>query len=1416
MQTYHLIRLVKSPVQSLTNSSVTIHSRSLPLLFAVLGTLLFLLSFNHSTGQAKQSSTPVGGIIDTNTTWTKLSSPYVLSSTVTIAENIVLTIEPGTVIKASDRQKILLESQATLNAVGTAGEPIVFTSLKDDEFAGDTNGDGTASVPTWGDWTGIEGRKLFSSSGPAGALNLEHVIFRYSQEGILAGGNLTLHDSTIELTRLDGVTVRPAADTSPEVSIQRTTFRGNGRNSANYDELLINGQPAQLLIQDNTFETVDTFSYALYLTGVSVAEIRDNTVTQNGSQSAIFLENTTEQVILADNTLTKTGALQYSGIVVRDGTPTLTDNRITGFGAAVTIDGGYPQMVPTYSGNNFVGNLLQGIGVSGSIVSGTWTDVGGLTHFLHDDATVQEGATLTIPAGTVIKSFGDSLRVGARATLNAIGTETEPIIFTSGADDEFGGDSNSDDSASVPSVADWDGIFGQGSTSSTDDGSNLNLQYVTIRYAAIGIEAEGSLSLQDSVLAFNRNYGVYVDVPTGDSPNISILSNALRKNATWRGGSDANIRVDGQPEQLTIQENEIDSELYSALALRDVMQGDVSRNTIIHDANSHAVLLNNVTEGLLFQNNQVNRTGELGYAGIEVINGTPTLTGNTIRGFFVPVLVNGGYPQLVPSYTDNIVEGNGWTGIGISGVIKSGTWTEFGEYPHYIFGDVTIEEGAEFTIPAGTVVKSYQDDLTVSPRATLNAIGTAEAPIIFTSLRDDTAGGDGNNDGADTTPLNGNWYGIIGSGENNSTANPSTLNLAFVIIRYSVEAIDARGDLTLQDSLIELNSSDGIRINPPNGQAPNISIQRTIIRDNWNDGIEINGSFSSLTLRENAFSGNSVSGLNNQAENAPLIEATSNWWGDPTGPEELTGNPDGQGDLVQGNVSYTPWLTQLPSVGPGGQEIEPIEPPANIPTLADTFEGDNDCSIATSIATNDSNQEHNFDKQGDTDWIQFEATAGQTYRVEVQTRANSVADVNLEVYDRCDGPVTNQFEETFTPGVRLDLNPLQNGTLYLKLSNYDPDIFGADAVYSVSVRQLKSTSDSNGAVILLEGRLKLSDRVQANIHNVVQRTYQLFKSSGYSDDDIQYLSTNTSTPGYDGPATAEALQNAITTWAADRVGPGKPLTLYMMDHGNIDRLYLDEPKGERVTPAELNSWLNILEEKKPGLKTTIIVEACNSGSFIMGDQSISKVGRLVITSTNVQNVAYASAEGAQFSDRFLTSLREGYGLSNSFWDARLSVRRLYKVQDPWIDANGNGIPNEEADGAEATSDYDPNTSNQPADTWAPYIVRAEGPDPIENGTGTIRAEVRDNNSVAKVWAAVYGPSYDAPESSEELVPEDVPTATFSSQGSNIFSVEYNGFTEAGTYQVALYAEDNDGLKARLMVLEVRNGGGEIYLPVVTQ
>ena len=91
------------------------------------------------------------GTITVNETW-DAAHVHLLSGDVTIATGVQVTVSPGAIVKATQATRILVQDGATLDAPGTAGSPIIFTSLADDAAGGDTNLDGTAPslVPATG------------------------------------------------------------------------------------------------------------------------------------------------------------------------------------------------------------------------------------------------------------------------------------------------------------------------------------------------------------------------------------------------------------------------------------------------------------------------------------------------------------------------------------------------------------------------------------------------------------------------------------------------------------------------------------------------------------------------------------------------------------------------------------------------------------------------------------------------------------------------------------------------------------------------------------------------------------------------------------------------------------------------------------------------------------------------------------------------------------------------------------------------------------------------------------------------------------------------------------------------------------------------------------------------------------------
>lgn len=100
----------------------------------------------------------VNGIIDANETWTS-DNIYELAGRVIVSDGVTLTIEAGTIIKGREGQGIsasalMIARGAKLNAVGTADEPIIMTSVLDDIMPGQLAGT-TLTEQDKGKWGGL-------------------------------------------------------------------------------------------------------------------------------------------------------------------------------------------------------------------------------------------------------------------------------------------------------------------------------------------------------------------------------------------------------------------------------------------------------------------------------------------------------------------------------------------------------------------------------------------------------------------------------------------------------------------------------------------------------------------------------------------------------------------------------------------------------------------------------------------------------------------------------------------------------------------------------------------------------------------------------------------------------------------------------------------------------------------------------------------------------------------------------------------------------------------------------------------------------------------------------------------------------------------------------------------------------------
>lgn len=379
------------------------------------------------------------------------------------------------------------------------------------------------------------------------------------------------------------------------------------------------------------------------------------------------------------------------------------------------------------------------------------------------------------------------------------------------------------------------------------------------------------------------------------------------------------------------------------------------------------------------------------------------------------------------------------------------------------------------------------------------------------------------------------------------------------------------------------------------------------------------------------------------------------------------------------------------------------------------------------------------------------------------------------------------------PDVKLNLG---DNTIKLKVF----DAAGNSTQRDLTVRRLGQVA---GAVIIIAGHND-TNALQTNIYNAANRAYRIFRSAGYTDEDIYYLAPvaqdvdGTGGNQVDATSSPAALENAIKNWAKQngRVGKGKPLFIYMIDHGFAEKFCAsgcDSAAGQTVTPALMDSWLRQLEQQTGVDQVTIMIEACQSGSFIdrvNGDGSLSKAGRVIITATGRNNNAYASADGAYFSDAFFSCLADSYNLKACYNQGVQAVQGTGVDQTPWMDDNGDGVSSA-SDGAIAQQIVLTRFYSTIPPKIGPVSVSRSG------ANASFSAQIEEGaEEVEVVWAAVYPPSFVEP--TDVTLNPDVPAVRLeldpNQEGHYTFN-DVNGFTEEGDYRVIFYAQDRLDINA---------------------
>lgn len=239
---------------------------------------------NNVAGGNFRNGFSIGGTISGNITLqTDVNFPFIINN-LTVDSSATLKLLPGSVVKMEE-MATGLNVYGNIIWQGTETEPIIFTSVKDDSVAGDTNGD-SESIPGGSDWENIW---FFRSSH---SLLIENCWFRYGSRIVIENDNVEIRNCTFSNFGQDAVYVN---NSSPLIHHNRIT--GSKKSGVHFHNSNSSGLSGNYF--DNNYLPV-LLEYDTISTNISFVN-NDNQISGAGIRAVGLKAGISGEVILTQN-----------------------------------------------------------------------------------------------------------------------------------------------------------------------------------------------------------------------------------------------------------------------------------------------------------------------------------------------------------------------------------------------------------------------------------------------------------------------------------------------------------------------------------------------------------------------------------------------------------------------------------------------------------------------------------------------------------------------------------------------------------------------------------------------------------------------------------------------------------------------------------------------------------------------------------------------------------------------------------------------------------------------------------------------------------------------------------------------------------------------------------------------------------
>ena len=748
-----------------------------------------------------------------------VSVPYYFTTDFTVPSNSTLEIASNNMVKFAQYRGIFVDG--AFKAEAGVGSKIYFTSITDDNIGGDTNGDGATTIPSSNYWDGI----IFRASSADSACVVRRCEIKFTGAyyyNYYYGGAINIFDAS------------PTIDNN-EVSNSYYGMRIEGASDPVISNNVIGTSevvPVAMSIYSNPEFVNNSFSFednqydAIGLLG--------GTLTRDGhliKRSFTDLPNVTYLLLGTITVPAGNELIINKGIVIKgynSGHKLVIEGKLTADATADSMivftsvkddnfgnppDTNKDGTISTPAKGNWGGITFQSTADPTSILNYCRLRFGHNTDY-HPSGSPNWGGQITIinchPQISYCDisdvNYGIVSAVSAKPKIwnNTITNTTyTPIAISVSSDPDFSG--NIFTNAGYTAL----GLLGEklgvdGVVKNRDVAGYINITYVLLN--SITVNSGANLSFEPgTVVKMSQYTSFFIDggfKAQGTLPDGQIIFTSLKDDNVGNPGDtngDGNDTAPGKGDWSSIVFRGTSDDEYSLID-----------NCLIKYAGNWyyayyygAVVY--VNAGSKIQNSIISDS----YYGL-VYDGNSTAAAENVviqNCYWDPIAMS---LKSDPTFINLTFTANGSKGLKIrEGTLSSDAYLKKRDVAGinnigYILDNLTIATNAVLTIEPGVVIK-FNSNQSITVNGALIANGTSYEKIVFTSIKDDSRGGDTNDDGNDTSPAKGNWRAI--NFENTSIDSLNVLKNVDIRFGGSYSGQN-RGIISVEDSKVLIDSCD--------------------------------------------------------------------------------------------------------------------------------------------------------------------------------------------------------------------------------------------------------------------------------------------------------------------------------------------------------------------------------------------------------------------------------------------------------------------------------------------------------------------------------------------------------------------------------------------------------------------------------